>query len=827
MKIDLHCHSKYSKRPSLWLMQKLGCPESFTEPVELYHMARQQGMGMVTITDHNVIEGALEIADLPGAVVGCEYTTYFPEDRCKVHVLAYNFTEAQHKDLTAARENILDLVEYMTENKIPHACAHPFFWVNDRLTPEHIEKLVLLFKNWELNGDISPDMNACVRQLTENLTPADIERLVEKHGITPHFPEPWKKNLTCGSDDHSSLHLTRSYTQVPHATNFEEFWTGVENGQARVRMKPGTPQLFARNVYGIAYQFYKGKFGLERYVHKDFFLRFMDRALQARLDTTEPWLSWLHMYISSKRRPKDPGAANGSLFELARIEAEKLIRNQPDLLALVDDGSGRGTDPDMRWYEFVNQVSNKVLYHFGGHLVDRVVKARIFDLFHSLGSAGALYALLAPYFVSFGLYAKQRSFSHDVLAHFDMEPEQKAEPKVAHFTDTFHDVNGVARTIQQQLATALKLDKNYTVVTCHPERAFRRGLHQFAPVGHYSIPEYPELHLLAPPFLQMLQHCYEERVTHIHVSTPGPVGLAALGIARILGLPISGTYHTAVPQYVKILTDDGYVEDMAWKAMLWFYNQLDSVYVPSRSTGAELIDKGISADKIRVYPRGVNTDHFHPSKRNGFFADRFGMRDDRPIMLYVGRVSKEKNLHRLADAYKSMLTSGAEARLVIVGDGPYREEMERELADTPAVFTGYLDGEELTAAYASGDVLVFPSLTDTFGNVVLEAQASGLPVVVSDQGGPQENLIPGETGLVVHAEDSNALAAAMVELVNDPKRRKTMGRAARSYIEQRGFAKAFERLYAMYIGEKPAAKQGNPLEGVLPNIEEAADVLAS
>ncbi|NQU45381.1 glycosyl transferase, partial [bacterium] len=183
MKIDLHCHSKHSKRPVLWLMQKIGCPESFTEPAEIYALARQYGMAAVTITDHNTIDGCLEIAELPHTFIGCEYTTYFPEDNCKVHVAAYGMTEAQHADLMQARANIFDLVSYLTDNAIRHVCAHPLFSPNDRLTLVHVEKLLLLFKNWEWNGDLAPEMNLAVRQLLDELKPGDIERMANRDGI--------------------------------------------------------------------------------------------------------------------------------------------------------------------------------------------------------------------------------------------------------------------------------------------------------------------------------------------------------------------------------------------------------------------------------------------------------------------------------------------------------------------------------------------------------------------------------------------------------------------------------------------------------------------
>lgn len=812
-------------------MQKLGCPESFTEPIELYNLALKKGMTAVTITDHNVIDGCLDIADQPNAFISCEYTTYFPEDRCKVHVLCYGLTEAQHRDLTEARENIFDFTKYCRQHNIHHSCAHPLFGVNDRLTTDHVEKLVLLYKNWEIvNGDISPDMNRAARLVIDHLTPRDIERIANKHGFIPDYPEPWRKNFTAGSDDHSSLHLAQTYTQVPGAATWKDFWVGVEQGHSKIHSKAATPQGFARNVYGIAYQFYKSKFNLERFVNKDVFLRFLDRALQTRPETTESWVERFHLMLAHRRRIKELPKENPSLLGMARFEAERIIRSDPQLMNIMREGDSLGT-LDQKWFDVVNQVSNKVLCHFGNHLLDRLVGGRIFDIFHTLGSAGALYALLAPYFVAYSHYTSKRDFSREVLDHFSNHgapiPPDNRPAKVAHFTDTFGEVNGVARTLQQQCATAQSLGKDYTIVTCFSERQpFRRGVRQFEAVGSFSLPEYPEIRLLAPPLLPMLAYCYEENITHIHVSTPGPVGLAALAIARILKLPISGTYHTAFPQYAKALTEDAYVEEMSWRYMIWFHEQLDAVYVPSKATGAELVDKGISAEKIRVYPRGVNTERFHPSKRNDIYRTQFGIDDDLPLMLYVGRVSKEKNLDLLCKGYQLLLEQGYEARLVVTGDGPYRKEMERLLAGTPALFTGYMKGDELTSLYASSDLLVFPSTTDTFGNVVLEAQASGVPVIVSDQGGPHENVDEGKTGLIVSDIDGPKLAQAMATLLDDRPRREAMGRAGRAYMETRSFAKAFEQLYRMYVGEEISARSAADLKILMAALNQP-DVLAT
>ena len=315
----------------------------------------------------------------------------------------------------------------------------------------------------------------------------------------------------------------------------------------------------------------------------------------------------------------------------------------------------------------------------------------------------------------------------------------------------------------------------------------------------------------------MLDYCFENEITQIHVSTPGPVGLCALAVARTLDLPIHGTYHTAFPQYAAELTGDNDIEELMWKAMIWFYNQMDGIYVPSRATGAELAAKGLSEDKIQVYPRGVDIKRFHPSRRNGIWTGEYKLGRDSLKLLYVGRISREKNLDILAEAFRQLAAAGSPAELILVGDGPYKKSLEKQLAGSRATFTGELTGERLAQAYAASDIFVFPSVTDTFGNVVLEAQASGLPVIVTDQGGPQENLIPEQTGAVVPGSDAGALLRAIERLSKNPVRRRQMGNAARQYMESRSFESNFLKTWDLLktaSRSQTAAKA--PLEKIFP-----------
>jgi glycosyltransferase involved in cell wall biosynthesis len=276
------------------------------------------------------------------------------------------------------------------------------------------------------------------------------------------------------------------------------------------------------------------------------------------------------------------------------------------------------------------------------------------------------------------------------------------------------------------------------------------------------------------------------------------LGLAALAIARIMRLPVGGTYHTAIPQYAHILTGDGSIEELVWRYTIWFYEQLDWVLAPSNSTADELIGRGLDPEKIRLFPRGVDTQQFHPAKRDpDYLKKRFGLGDGLKI-LYVGRISKEKDLHLLVRAFDSIRSKFQGAELVLAGNGPYFEELQEKSSGMPCTFTGYVEGEELARLYAGCDIFVFPSATDTFGNVVLEAQASGLPVIVTDSGGPQENIIPNKTGLIVKAGNLKSLEWGIETLLMDRLRRKEMGRAARLNMEKRSHDLAFEKTWLIY-----------------------------
>lgn len=803
MKIDLHVHSKYSKRPSEWILKKLGCPESFTEPSKLYDIAMKRGMSMVTITDHNTIEGCLEIADKPGVFTSEEVTTYHPEDGCKFHVLVYDIDENIHKDLQEVRLNIFELIPYLREKGITHSLAHPLYSVNGKLDKDHVERCLVLFNNFEQNGARGETQNQRLRNILEALTPDRILKFAEKHRLEKFLTPETGKYLTGGSDDHSSLTIARRYTYVEGAIFKNDFFHGLEIGKAVIKGHGSHPETLAQNIYSIAYQFYEDKFGLSKYVNSDVVFKFLDKFLLGELEREPRLIARLHFFWNNRKRKNTEADDEQKVIQLIRKEAHNIIRDEPNLLISTGNETITDENLDQKWFEFVNRISNRLLKNFANQMIDSMAGADILNVFQSLGSAGALYAVMAPYFVSYSIFSLDRRFSSEMLDHFQGSPDRLLtsikELNVAHFTDTFYEVNGVTGTLKKQIEEARSKNRRYTVITCDERNSVPGArVKNFRPIGVYELSVYPEQKLFYPPFLEILSYCYQKEFNQIHAATPGPIGLAAMAIARILKVPFVGTYHTALPQYAQYLTEDPAIANMVWRYIIWFYDQMDTIFVPSRATAQELVEHGISKSKIRLTPRGVDSREFHPEKRNpDMLRDELGIPEGFKL-LYVGRVSKEKNLKLLENAFTKLAVFKKNIQLVIVGDGPYFDEMRHNLKDFPAYFTGYLTGERLRSVFASCDLFVFPSVTDTFGNVVLEAQASGLPVIVTDQGGPCENIVDGKTGFIIKGNNEQELLRSMNKAISSPSTLKEMGILARRYAESRSLNKAFDGIWRLY-----------------------------
>lgn len=389
--------------------------------------------------------------------------------------------------------------------------------------------------------------------------------------------------------------------------------------------------------------------------------------------------------------------------------------------------------------------------------------------------------------------------------------------RVVLFTDTLGDVNGVSRFIRNAAAQAAAGGRSLTVLTSTRfEIPAQPNLINVPPRLATRMPKYENLEIVLPPWRRMMAAARELAPDVVHVSTPGPVGTVGRIFARRRGLPLLGVYHTDFPAYADRLLDDPALTWTMTEVMRRFYRPFARIFTRSADYARRLKEMGIPCGRLKALRPGIDVQMFHPRHAApGLWAGHAGAEAGSVKVLYAGRVSVEKNMPLLLRIWprvrRACAAAGAPAQLVLVGDGPYRRTMEAELArESPGsvLFLGFRYGAELSAIYASSDLFLFPSLTDTLGQVVMEAQASGLPVVVSDEGGPKEVTRDGRTGIVVPAADEAAWVRAVTGLVVDASRRRAMGEAARREMDGMTFAASFEHFWSVHEEVLAEARAG-------------------
>ena len=792
---DLHIHSRYSVRSEEWLFRRLDFPDSYSDPKQLHEQLLKRGMDHVTITDHDTIEGCLQIAHLPRTFVSEQVTTYFPHDPCKLHILVWGISEQQHREIEAVRDNIFELQRYLQTTQIAHAVAHPLYSVNGKLEARHLEQLILLFKHFEsINGLRDALLSELAHALFKQLTPENIDELANRHNLAPTHAEPWKKAFVGGSDDHGGQFAASAFTETPAARSAEKFLKFIRSGDCKARGHGGTPLILSHGFYNTVACFIQDRFHEKLGPGAALLEKMFSRFMEGRAPT--------EFTLKEKMEFIVQGVVSGKIFEFVKPVNVSLWKElsgyfaRPEVKAKLAAQLDRVIEPERRTFLMANMVAEQLTFRFFEKFVQQISSGNMVESMQALSAIVPILVILTPYIYGFHSQAPSRKWLRAIFKELTGEiPIALQNRKRAWFTDTLEDVNGVATTIQKMTAAGAAAGNELIVVTSRSNlRIDEFPIKNFPPIGEFELPEYELQKLSFPPILQMLDYIQREKFTEIIISTPGPVGLTALLAAKMLNLQTSGIYHTDFPQYIRILTEDSFLESMAWRYMHWFYGQLDTVFVNSEEYRQSWIKHGLDPVKLKILPRGLDTELFHPARREPAFFEKFGALNGEVRLLYVGRISREKDLDLLAAAYRRLRDEGLRVQLFIVGHGPYSEALAKSLPE--AFFTGYLTGNELAAAYASADVFVFPSTTDTFGNVILEAQACGLPVIVSDSGGPKELVEDKSNGLITKSHDVEDFTRAIRALVTDSALRERMGESARNSVIDRSWPSAFGKFWA-------------------------------
>ncbi len=733
---DMHVHSTASELSKLGIQRSVNLPECATEPEEVYELAKRRGMDFVTITDHDTIAGAQKIADLPGVFVSEELTVWFRGEPQAVHVLCYGITPEDHEWLQAHNDSVEDCAEYLHANAITTALAHPFFAVEAPLAARHRRRLAQLFPIWETrNGSRAKELNL----------PAFV--YIETHGGTG----------IGGTDDHAGVDIGRTFTETPKAHNAVEFLAHVRAGDAVSHGDQGSAAKWTHAAMALAIRSLADGEPTGR-PDPVAVMKIVERVMREG-------------NVRSGESQQDIGPKDALALLRSWLAAMDLDVDERKLLRDLQDGEIGHQD----LYRRARRIHERELARVVHETVDTIAAGRLPDLSRAAAEFFDACVPAIPYAAATAFLGREKQ----KLTRNDGD-----RPRVALIAEGLGGMHGVTHTIQNIRERGVP---GFEVEVIGTDADVDRRL---SAVAEVDVPFYAGLKIGVPSITAITEALAEGRYDLVHVTSPGPAGIAAFGIAKMLELPLLGSYHTELAAYAGLRSGFGHVETMANFALGKFYGACDAVLSPSAATDANLRKIGVDPEIIGRWDRGVDIKRFDPALREETLLP------GEVNVLYVGRLTREKGVDLLADAFLAARAHDSRLHLVLAGGGPEEEQLRERLGDH-ATFLGWTYGADLAKVYASADVFLFASRTDTFGNVLLEAQASGLPVVAVAEGGPVNLIENGETGLLTTAEPE-ALAAAVSQIVDSPLLAERLRRSAQVAVRARTWEAAMQRLAAGY-----------------------------
>jgi glycosyltransferase involved in cell wall biosynthesis/predicted metal-dependent phosphoesterase TrpH len=743
---DMHVHSTASELSKLGIQRSLHLPECATEPEEVYELAKRRGMDFVTITDHDTIAGALEISHLPDVFVSEELTVWFKGEPQAVHVLCYGITPDDHEWLQAHNDSVEDCAEFLADRRITAALAHPFYAVEAPLAPRHRRRLAQLFPIWETrNGSRAKELNL----------PAFV--YIETHGGTG----------IGGTDDHAGIDIGRTFTETPPADDPAGFLAHVRSGDAVSHGDQGGAAKWTHAAMALAIRAL-GEGVSERRPDPTAMLRIVERVMREG-------------NVRSGESQRDIGPEDALALLRSWLGAMQLEVDERKLIQHLQDGDIGHQDLARR----ARRIHERELARVVHDTVAVLQEGRLPELGRAASDLFDACIPAIPYAAATAFLGREKL----KLTRTDGD-----RARVALVADGIGGTHGVTHTIQRIRELGVP---GFEVDVIGTDADVDRRL---SAVAEIDVPFYNGLKIGVPSITAITEVLAEGRYDLVHVCSPGPAGIAAWGIAKVLELPLVGSYHTELAAYAGLRSGFAHVEVLASYALGKFYGACDGVLSPSAAADAGLEQMGIDASLIGRWDRGVDITRFDPA-----------LRDEELLpgeinVLYVGRMTKEKGVELLADAFEEARSRDPRLHMVLVGGGPEEESLRARLGEH-ATFLGWQYGAELARIYASADVFMFASQTDTFGQVLLEAQASGLALVAVAEGGPTSLIEDGETGLLVAAQPE-ALADGLHQIVENRLLAERLRRAALQAVSSRTWEASLGRLadgYRRALAHAPLA----------------------
>lgn len=792
--VDLHCHDHNSDIPDELWGRILRLPETWLKTKKLAKLLKKNGCDVFTVTNHNNARSCWEMIDKGHDVlVAAEFTCYFPEYELFIHVLAYGFSKEEEIEFNKIRSNVYDFLKYAAKNDIPVILPHPlyFYTRNEKIDICLFEKFAIMFSRFEiLNGQRDLWQSVLTLNWAQSLTGEKITAYAEKHNLNPadFGVDPYKmKVLTGGSDDHtgifagqcgSKLYIenlpqrlkTESASSLALEAikkgNISAFGQIAENEKlnialldyfAQVATKIEDPGLFRIMLHSGSALDKVGCFALSNVLleiqKKKYAMKFFDfihDAMQGKKPSKLiKWnvpkkfrfcIEYLEKIADSKKESPEAFAATvhntiSELFNRLNILIADNIKNMaknskgPKLESFT-------TEEITRKFEIPSQLT--ALFLGNGKRQDNLSNINIEKVIDKVSFPFLISAILAAAALASTRVLYQ---NRELLSNFAQQLGKNNHPKRAlYLTDTLRDKNGVSSSLSGKLAEVQRADLPIDFLICDNNIAPEAHLHVVKPITTFTVHKFGEQEIRIPDLMAIAQIFYQGGYDRIICSTEGPMALVSLFLQQMFNVPNYFFMHTDWMDFITHATElNQYERDRVRRLMRALYNRFDGIFVLNSDHQHWLssYEMQLDADKIFLTAHHTQARNFNIKK-----IDKCeiipGATQNTPTLFIACRLSKEKGLFDLPEILAKARENLPDLKLVIAGSGPASAELKQAIPD--AIFLGWQSKQQLAQLYLSLDLFIFPSKFDTFGNVILESFAHGMPAVAYNCKGPK-NII--------------------------------------------------------------------------------------
>jgi len=827
--IDLHCHDYNSSEPDEVIGRMMNIPETWIPSEDLLNLLKKHNCDTFTITNHNNARSCYEMQDKGADILtAAEFSCKVPDYDVRIHVLAYGFNPEQEIKLNKYRPDVYKFQRYALENGIATIWAHPLYHYkkNGEIPMDFFDKMALVFERFEvINGQRDSWQNMLVKHWVESMTEETLRKYEKKFKISgsDFCSSPYRKSMYGGSDSHMGIFAGLSGTKLFVKNLKDELKNAKRSELALKALLKGDSAPFGgyNNTEKMTITFldYFCQIGIN--MEDPGLLRLMlhkgdprDKMLSFALvngfselqrhGLTLKFLTLFHECL----RGKTPGFAK----KLMVPSAYKPVFKEAVSMA----GVGKSDQEEMV------ESYDKSIYNIYSSLFELMIKrlnlkideikkgpmadinnidslignleipAQMRKLFESGNGSrkkglseinmpelldGLTFPFLASTVIMGANFASANVMykSREMLNAFSRRLNRLKFPeRLLWLSDTFGDSNGVSMFLGHMLKEIQKRDLPIDIMICSDKVEAQKNLIVLKPVAEYTPPFYEHQPIRVPNILDIHRIFRSGEYDRILCSTEGPMGFAAFFLKNSYSVPAYFYVHTDWITFAKTtLNLSSAAMNRMRRIIRAFYKSFDGIFVLNREqrkwlTGPEM---GFKRNQVKITSHWVDENF---TKREVSKKEVFGLDNNSPVLLYVGRISEEKGVLELPYIYLKAKERVPELKLVVAGKGPDEEKLKKEIPD--AIFTGWVNHSDLPSLYSAADMLILPSKFDTFGNVIIEAFSCGCPVISYNTKGPGDLIENEKNGFLVNTMEK--MAEAVTRFFEDRQLMKQLARGA-------------------------------------------------